>query len=99
MKSNRASSKPRFRLLSATRLGWWAARFLTAFLLLFRVRFGPLKLLFGFRGGGGFFDNPWMGLTALAAGSSAVLAGVTAALASRPVAGAGHHGKWNKDYD
>ncbi len=81
MKENRKPYKSGFRLLPATGLGWWAVGLLAAFVLLFLVRFGPLKLAFGFRGGGGFFDNPWMGLTALVAGLSGALAGVTAALA------------------
>jgi hypothetical protein len=81
MKGNRKPYRSGFRLLPATGLGWWAVGLLTAFVLLFLVRFGPLKLAFGFRGGQGFFDNPWMGLTALAAGLSGALAGIAAALA------------------
>jgi hypothetical protein len=81
VEGNRAPDRAGFHLLPATGLGWWSIGLLAAFAVLFLVRFGPLKLTFGFRGGEGFFDNPWMGSTALAAGLSGALAGGTAALA------------------
>jgi hypothetical protein len=71
--------RARIRLLPRTRLGVWALALLAAFGAFFILLMGLAAS--GQEGGDEFSDNLWLALPALGAGLSAVLAGVTAAVA------------------
>ena len=69
----------RIRLLPRTRLGFWAVGLLAAFAACFILLISLAAA--GQTGGDELSDNLWLALPGLGAGLSAVLAGVTAAVA------------------